>query len=392
MKTICHRICFVNTLPRAYPYFLKPQMEALRARGAAVDFISSADPEFTRRFPACYRHHVVPMRRGADVWRTLYLIGLFYRIFRRERYDLVQYSGPNAAFYASVAAKLAGIPVRLYAQWGIRYVGFEGFRRRIFKLIERLTCACSTRIEPDSASNLEFSVCERLYPREKGRVIGNGSACGVDLTRFDIQKRAEWRKEKRAECGIPLHAPVIGFVGALRRDKGTNELIAAFQGLADRHPDLWLLLVGDVELYSTVDVSLREWAEHNPRVVFVPPSPDVPRWLAALDLFVFPSYREGFGSVVIEAAAMGVPAVVSDIPGPIDAIIPEVTGCVVPVRNAVRLAEAVAALLADRPRLAALADAALKHVRRHFEQQDLMRQFCEDKWHLLNESSVVSHD
>ena len=383
------RICFVNTLPRAYDFFLKPQMEALSAQGASVDFISCEDPDFARRFPARYRYHAVPMRRGSDVWRTPLLIAMFYRIFRRERYDLVQYSGPNAAFYASVAAAMAGIPVRLYAQWGIRYVGFEGVRRRIFKWVERLTCSFSTRIEPDSASNLEFSVRERLYDREKGLVIGNGSACGVDLARFDIRNRAAWRQEKRAERGIPAHAFVVGFVGALRRDKGTNELITAFRDLCDRNHDLWLLMVGDLDLYATVEFPLREWAERCTRVVFVAPSPEVPKWLASMDLFAFPSYREGFGSVVIEAAAMGVPAVVSDIPGPTDAIIPEVTGVIVPVRDAARLAEAIAELMADRRRLEAMGDAALAHVRRHFEQQGLMRQFCEDKQRLMNKTTAV---
>jgi glycosyltransferase involved in cell wall biosynthesis len=324
------------------------------------------------------------MRRGADILRTPFLIWSFYRIFRRERFGLVQYSGPNAAFYASIAAALARIPVRIYGQWGIRYVGFQGVARWLFKKVERIICACSTVVEPDSASNLAFAVQAGLYPYEKGRVIWNGSACGVDLSRFDISGREVWRKEKRAALGIPGDAIVLGFVGALRRDKGTNELIQAFRTLSGDRQDLWLLLVGDVELYHTVEKELRDWAERWPRVVYHAPTSDVPAMLAAMDLFVFPSYREGFGSVVIEAAAMGVPAVVSDIPGPVDAVTPEVTGLVVPVRCGSCLSDKIAELLADEGRLQRMSAAAIRHVRDHFEQGELMRQFCDDKQRLMD--------
>lgn len=110
---------------------------------------------------------------------------------------MVQYSTPNASLYAALAAKLAGVPVRLYCQWGMAYVGFHGIKRVIFKRIEKLVCTLSTWVEPDSFGNLKFSHAEGLYPENKGSVIWNGSASGVNLNKFDNSQKPVWRAEIR---------------------------------------------------------------------------------------------------------------------------------------------------------------------------------------------------
>lgn len=376
-------ICFINTLPRAFGFFLKPQMDHLFHMGHRLTFISSYDAALTARFPREYRYLVVPMKRGLDLLRMPLLIWSLYRIFKKECFDLIQYSGPNAALYAAIAGRLAGVPVRIYAQWGIRYVGFSGIARWAFKMVERLTCLCSTVIQPDSVGNLKFAISERLYPSDKGRVIWNGSACGVDLVKFNIEKKNEWHRDTRMNLGLPAEAFVLGFVGALRRDKGLDELLIAFRSLLAENQNLWLLLAGDKDFYSTVDPGLRDFAEHCPRVIFSLPSPEIPKLLAAIDLFVFPSYREGFGSVVIEAEAMGVPVLVSDIPGPVDAIQPGITGLVVEVRDWRGLASAIRNLSSDPSRLISMGRAAVPFVKERFEQKELMTRFGEDKAKLL---------
>lgn len=376
-------ICFINTLPRAYGFFLKPQMEYLNRQGHRLTFISSYDAALAAHIPGEYRYIVVPMKRGMDVLRVPYLIWSFYRIFKKERFDLIQYSGPNAALYAAVAGRLARIPVRLYAQWGIRYVGFTGVGRLVLKGLERFICACSTIIEPDSFGNLEFAISEKLYSPKKGRVVWNGSACGVDLAKFDFEKKSGWRRDGRAEMGIPPEGFVLGFVGALRRDKGLDELLSAFRSLETENRNLWLLLAGDKDLYDSIDARLRDWAEHCPRVIVRGPTAEIPRILACLDLFVFPSYREGFGTVVIEAEAMGVPVLVSDIPGPVDAMRPGLTGSVVGIRDWKSLASAIRELMPDSGRLGSMGRAAVTFVKENFEQHELMRRFAEDKEILL---------
>ncbi len=258
-------ICFVNTLARAYDFFLKDQMACLAGQGYHITFACGDDPGFATSFPEAYSYRSLPMRRGIDLIGIAPGIYRFYKLFRQERYDLVQYSGPNAALYASIAAYLARVPVRIYAQWGIRYVGFSGPMRWLLKRIEKVVCAFSTVIEPDSLSNQRFAIDEGLYPLHKSRVVWNGSACGVDLAAFDPRQKPAWRRQTRQRHGIPDGTLVLGFVGALRRDKGTNELFAASQRLSERFPEMRLLLVGDKDVYHTVDRGLRDWADSNAR-------------------------------------------------------------------------------------------------------------------------------
>lgn len=379
------RICFIATLPATLKAFVRPQSEYLLHNGWDVTWICAEDPNFYRDVSEEVRYIPLPFKRGIDFFGVPRAIFSLYRLFVREHFDIVQYSTPNAAFYASTAAWLAGVKVRLYAQWGIRYVGFEGMPRKLFKLLESWCCRCSTIIEPDSLSNLEFSINEGLYPRHKGRVIWNGSACGVNLERFDINKKNEWRNEYRRKIGLEPHHLVIGFVGSIRRDKGCNELISACRSFFSDMPDLRLLLVGDKHFYNTINEDLRNWMDSSPQVIYIPPSREVPQYMACMDVFSLPSYREGFGMVVVEAESMGLPVVVSDVPGPIDAVKDGETGMVVPVTKVEELATALKTLLNDTAKRLAFGGAAAEFARANFEQEHFIHCALQDKERLLAE-------
>jgi glycosyltransferase involved in cell wall biosynthesis len=381
------RICFVSTLPVTLKVFVRPQAEYLLTNGWDVTWICAEDPNFHHELPVGVKYIPLPFKRGIDPFGVPRAILLLYQIFRRERFDIVQYSTPNAAFYTSTAAWLARIQVRLYAQWGIRYVGFQGLTRKIFKLLERWCCHCSTIIEPDSKSNLEYSIKECLYPRNKGRVIWNGSASGVNLQRFDITQKDCWRAEYREKSGLEPHHLVIGFVGSIRRDKGCNELLAACRSFFSDKPDARLLLVGDKHFYNTIDKDLRDWVASSSRVIHIPPNNEIPQYMACMDIFSLPSYREGFGLVIVETEAMGVPVVVSDVPGPVDAMRHEETGLVVPVKNTEALATALQLLLNDSSKRAAYGAAAAEFARNNFEQKEFFRRVLEDKERLFNENN-----
>lgn len=377
------RICYVTTLHLTLSHFVRPQAEYLVSQGWDVTCVCADSPSPEEGTAAGARYIWMPFKRGIDPLGIPRAIVSLYRLFRREHFDIVQYSTPNAAFYASTAAWLARVPVRLYAQWGIRYVGFEGLARRLFKGLERWCCSRSTLIEPDSFSNLEFAIREGLYPRGKGRVIWNGSASGVDLARFDVAQKDAWRTAYRKRLKLDPHHLVVGFVGSIRRDKGSNELIAACRRFFGGMPDARLLLVGDKLFYETIDQDLRDWAEQSPQVIHVPANQEIPEYMSCMDVFALPSYREGFGSVVVEAEAMGVPVVVSNVPGPIDAMVPDVTGLIVPVRDETALAKALQALLTDAERRAEYGRNAAAFVRDHFERKAYFKHVLADKEGLL---------
>ncbi len=382
---ITKRICFITTLPVTLKAFVRPQTEFLLQNGWDVTWICAEDTNFSKDIPNGVRYIPLKFKRGLDFFGIPGAIFALNNLFKNEHFDVVQYSTPNAAFYASTAARLAGVPIRIYAQWGIRYVGFDGIARFVFKLLERWCCACSTVVEPDSLSNLEFSIKENLYPRRKGRVIWNGSACGIDLVRFDRARKKSWRDAYRQKIGIESNHLVVGFVGSIRKDKGCNELIGACRSFFGDMPEARLLLIGDKNFFYTINKDLRDWVETSHQVVHISPNQEIPQYLSCMDVFSLPSYREGFGMVIIEAEAMGVPVVVSDVPGPIDAILPGKTGVAVPVKDTEALAAALKMLLGDKEKREAFGENAAKFVRENFEQQELLNRVLQDKERLLAE-------
>lgn len=177
-----------------------------------------------------------------------------------------------------------------------------------------------------------------VFPPDKVTVVWNGSSGGIDLERFDFAKRQRWRNEVREELGYSDSDFVYGFVGRITRDKGINELLEAYFSL---HTDAKLFLIGRMEDVQTLNTELMEKARQHPNIQFHDSVTDIERYFAAIDVLLLPSYREGFGNVVIEAGAMGTPAIVSDIPGPTDAIDRDKTALVVPVKDTAALAEAM---------------------------------------------------
>ena len=381
------RICYVTTVPGTLSSFVIPIAKRLmQMTDWEITVICNTDAAFAERLPEGIRYIPIPMKRGISLGGIGAMLKM-YQVFRKEKFDLVQYSTPNASLYASLAAWLARVPVRLYCQWGIAYVGFHGFKRTVFKCIEKLVCTLSTWIEPDSFGNLNFSHAEGLYPERKGSVIWNGSASGVDLQKFDISHKDRWRTQIRSLFEIPDDAAVIGFVGRITGDKGVNEMFTAFRAVLKKYPDTYLMLVGNMEKADSVDAALYEWAQQEPHVLFCGYTNVVEQYLSAMDIYLLPSYREGFGSVVIEAEAMGLPVIVSDIPGPTNAMVRNKTGLVVPVKDATALAEAMETLLNSPELRCSFGETGYEFASNGFEQQKLAEKILVDRKKLLEHTT-----
>ena len=166
--------------------------------GYDITLVCNEDKAFEKSLPAYIHFIPVHMARGIDL-SAVSSIKQFIQIFKAHKFDMVQYSTPNAACYASIAAKIAGVPIRLYCQWGIRYVGLHGVSRKIFKAIEKLICWNSTDIRAVSPMNKSFAVGESLYPADKALVIGKGGTIGVDMKHYDIEKKEEYRNKIRLQ-------------------------------------------------------------------------------------------------------------------------------------------------------------------------------------------------
>lgn len=320
-------------------------------------------PEFVHYFP-------VKMSRGVSL-SAFNALNEINKIFREEKFDIVQYSTPNAALYASIAAKSNKIPVRLYCQWGIRYMGFEGIKRGIFKFLEKITCDNSTFIEAESNSIRNFALEEKLYSENKSCVIWNGSASGVDLQKFNLENKQGWKRTIRQQYTLNDTDVVFSFAGRLTADKGINELLYAFLNIEKKYPNVKLFIMGGMDDYDSIDTKLFTEAKSSQNIIFTGNVSNAEEYYAASDIFVAPSYREGFGLVVVEAEAMALPAIVSDVPGQTDAVKKDITGLICKVKSGDSLQKAMEKLVEDPKLRANMGNAAANYARNNYEQNKL---------------------
>lgn len=363
------RVCFVTSNTFALNAFLAMPIEALAARGWQVTVVANlADgtvAEVIRRH-ATLRD--VDHARDISPWRDLSSLWRLWRFFRRERFDVVHSITPKAGLLAMVAARLAGVPRRVHTFTGQVWATRTGFMRGLLKRVDALFAACATDVLADSASQCEFLQSEGVVRPGRLSVLGEGSICGVDTDRFRPDPAA--REEVRAELAIAPDAPVLLYLGRLHPEKGLAELGRAFGRLASRHPALHLVLAGPDERGLAL---VREaTAQCAGRVHAVGMTSQPERYLAAADLFCLPSYREGFGLSLLEAAAAGLPCVATRIYGITDAVEDGRTGLLVPPFDDVALEQALDRLLADPELRAALGRAAQARVRGRFSRAVLV--------------------
>lgn len=379
------RICFVTTIYMTYKAFLKQLSQYLHDIGEYdISLICAEEQEAHEDVPDFVHYFPVKMERGVSL-SMFESIKQIQVVLEKEKFDIVQYSTPNAAFYTSIAAKKAKAPVRLYCQWGIRYMGFEGWKRVLFKKLEKITCDNSTFIEVESDNIREFSLKEKLYTADRSCVIWNGSASGVDLSKFDISKKEQWNNEIRTKYGISENDIVFSFAARLTADKGINELLEAFTNLVEKYDNIKLLVMGGMDDSGSINNELVKIAKNSGKAIFTGSVPDVERYYAASDVFVAPSYREGFGLVVIEAESMALPAIVSNVPGQIDAIVPNETGLDCVVKSASSLQEKMEKLILDTELRKRLGANAQKFVEDNFEQKKLFEYLKKHRDELIGE-------
>lgn len=371
------KICYIVTLPITIRAFFIPQLKFLATNGFSITVICSPDSKLQNELGCTVKYIPLNIPRGVSIFRSASAINKLCKVFRKENYDLIQYSTPNAAFCASIAALISGCKIRNYHLMGFRYLGATGVGRILLKCIERITCRCSTSIECVSRSNLKIGVREKIFQLEKATVVWNGSSGGIDLNRFDIKKRAEYRLEIRNRYNLG-DSYVYGFVGRITRDKGINELLEAFLQIEDGI----LMLIGNLEAIDTIDDELYQCSLKNERIKYVGSVDEIEKYYAALDILILPSYREGFGNVVIEAAAMGTPAIVSNIPGPTDAIVKGKTALVVPVKDSQQLAQCMKDI--RKPKYTQLGNNAVKYVTANFDSRELNRHILMRKKNLVD--------
>jgi glycosyltransferase involved in cell wall biosynthesis len=264
---------------------------------------------------------------------------------------------------------------------GLRYLGETGAKRKILYMLEKAACKNSTHVECVSPSNLQLATEAKLFKASKGKVVWNGSSGGIDLHRFDVKNRGAYRAEIRAKYGIDEKDFVFGFVGRITKDKGVNELLESFLQMQGCK----LMMVGPMEDVESLNAEQYQQSLSNENVIYTGSVKEIEKYFCAMDVLVFPSYREGFGNVVMEAAAMGTTSIVANIPGPVDIVRADHTALLVEPRDAKDLQHTMQELFTDREKTERLSNNAVEHVALHFDQEILMQHILETKNTLLKD-------
>ena len=355
-------------------------------RGYDVTLICNNDEDFAKSLPEYIRYIPVKMARGISLSGIASTLRL-RKIFKKEKFDLIEYMTPNASFYSSIAGKLAGIKKRVYSQCGIRYVSLGGLGRKIFKFVEKLTCRFSTHIRAQSPKNMEFAIEEKLCKREKISVIGIGGTIGVSLDECRSFDRDAAREENRARYGIPKDAFLYGYVGRINADKGINELITAFDMLSAKKKDVYLALVGMMDESNPITEGNLAIAKERDNIIltWAVPKEEVYKHMAMFDVLVHPTYREGFGKVLQEAMGMSIPIVTTDVPGPSEVIENNVSGILCQVKNPQDLCEKMELLYDDSDLRCSFVTQGCIRAETYFDTPIMLNNIAVDMDKILNE-------
>ncbi|WP_445384794.1 glycosyltransferase family 4 protein [Robiginitalea sp. IMCC44478] len=285
----------------------------------------------------------VEMTRKITPWQDLIALWKLYRIFKVEKPFIVHTHTPKAGTLGMVAARLAKVPYRLHTIAGLPLVEVKGPKRSLLNLVERITYSCATKVYPNSKGLKNIALKNGFAPESKLKVIGNGSSNGIDTEYFSQNQVSEQqKKDLRQSLEISENDFVFVFVGRLVTDKGVNELVTTFEKLSTLNQQVKLLLVGPFE--KDLDPLLPKTMNtivHSDKILFVGWQNDVRPYFAISDCLVFPSYREGFPNVVMQAGAMGLFSIVTDINGCNEIIEDGINGKIVPPKNSEALKSAM---------------------------------------------------
>lgn len=316
----------------------------------------------------------IHMAREISLWSDLKSLWKLYRFFRKEKPEIVHASTPKGSLLSMIAAKAARVPHRIYFVTGLRYQGAEGKFRILLKTMEKITCRAANKVIPEG-QGVKKALLEDHITKKPLQIIHNGNINGKDVAYYSIEAtEKEYGKKDafRTSLGFSPDDFVFVFIGRIVSDKGMDELAEAMKELIGKYPQLRLLLVGPFEPeLDPLSSETEEFFKNCHSVSLVGEQKDVRPYLMAADALVFPSYREGFPNVVLEAGCLGLPSIVTDINGCNETIVDGENGVIIPPRNAERLTEAMDFFLSHPVEVAQMAEKSRPMIVSRYKQEDV---------------------
>ncbi|HEY4324223.1 MAG TPA: glycosyltransferase family 4 protein [Mucilaginibacter sp.] len=361
----------ITTVPHSLDLLLRGQMRYMKSNNIQVIMMCSNGPEISGLIEREGCDWIeVPLTRKFNIWKDFKALIFLVNQFRKIKPDIVHSHSPKAGTVAQLAAKITGVPLRIHTIAGLPLMEYAGKKRILLNYVERLTYYCSHWILPNSKSQAKFIIEEKFTDPKKIHIIGQGSSNGIDRNYYSKTKDVlQQAKSLMEELNLTCDDFKICFVGRLANSKGINELVYAYKKLEHLIPNLKLLLVGPYEDINPLDHDVLETINSNDNIITSGHVNDIRPYLASADLFVFPSYREGFPQSLMQANAMGLPCIATDINGCNEIIEHNVNGILIKPKNIDELIASVLHLYRNPDERNMMSKNAISLITKEFDQQ-----------------------
>ncbi|NMM48035.1 glycosyltransferase family 4 protein [Marinigracilibium pacificum] len=385
------RILRVTTVALSLRTLLKGQMKFMKENGFEVLMTSAADDQIkSLEEDEGVKHVSIPLTRTITPFQDLKTIKEMRSLIKSFNPDIVHTHTPKAGLIGMLAAKVTGVPIRMHTVAGMPLMEKSGIIKKILLAVEKLTYAAATKVYPNSNTLAEYIVRNNLTNKNKLHVIGNGSSNGIDTSHFSkndkIEKEAELLRSKYELGGNFIY----GFIGRIVGDKGINELVKAFEKINASNPSTRLLLVGPFESeLDPLQPETESLIKNHPNIINTGFQKDIRPYLELMDVFVFPSYREGFPNVVMQAGCFDLPCIVSDINGCNEIIIEGRNGTIIPPKDIESLERAMIDVLNNQEFLEGMASQARELITSRYDQKVVWEKILEEYDKNLKEIGVT---
>ena len=375
----------ITTVPISLEKLLEGQLAFMKAH-YEVTAVSSQEEELKKvASKQGVPYFFLPLTRKITPIQDLKAVYKLYKFLKKEKPEIVHTHTPKAGIVGMLAARLAGVPLRLHTVAGLPLLEANGGKRKILDIVEKLTYRCATKVYPN-AQGLKNIIEELNFTKStKLKVIGKGSSNGIDTTYFSPDYDSTTQVDVAKQLDIPHNDFTFILVGRLVGDKGVNELVKAFVTVQEKHPETSLLLVGPLEEeLDPLMPSTQETIKTHIKIYTTGYVDDVRPYFAFAKALTFPSYREGFPNVVLQAGAMGLPSIVSDINGCNEIIVNNHNGLIVPVKSSSALEVAMCKLIEDKKLYDSTKANARSVITDSYERKEIWQALLEEYRELLN--------
>ena len=377
----------ITTVPMALRYLLPGQMHFMASNGFDVLMISADGKELAEVIEKekC-RHIIVPMTRKITPLQDLNCLFQLINIFRKERPDIVHTHTPKAGLLGMLAARICGVKTRIHTVAGLPLMVETGFKYQLLKFIEKLTYAAAGHVWPNSNSLMQFIIDNKLCKTSKLKIIGKGSTNGININRFNKEALDEKiMTEIKTQLNFTDHKKYLLCIGRLVKDKGIVELVHVFNQLQKSDNNLILILVGEYEnALDPLPADTLQEIEMNPSIIHINWTNQVEYYMQIAGLFVFPSHREGFPNVLLQAGAMKLPVICSRITGNIDIVTNNETGLIFDSGNEQQMLQHLQYALVHQPQMDRMAKHLQEEIQVNYRQENIWQNMLDAYKTLVN--------